>query len=279
MKKDKRTARMDRIYVLINLVLSFLWLLPIYWAFVTSVKTKSENYGGITLFPHNFTVENYRELFAYKDGIAFTWLRNSVQICLITMLAVGVVSVLAGYAFSKLDLPFKGFWLGLVLFTIMVPVQALMVPLYNTISDLKLLGTLIGMVLIYVTFQSPFCVYMMKRSFDAIPNELREAALVDGASNFQIFRKIYVPLAMPGVITVLVYAAYNTWNDYTIALTFGGSTMKTFNIGLVDMLSNDTALDWGTLTSGSIVGMLPILILFLFLQKYFVQGMMSGAVK
>lgn len=279
MKKDRKTARTDRIFILINLVLGLLWLLPVYWAFATSVKTKSEIYSGITLIPRPFTMENYQSLFAYKDGIAFSWLQHSIQVCLITMIVVTAISVLAGYAFSKLELPLKGLWLGLVLFTIMVPVQALMVPLYNTMSDLKLLGTAGGMVLIYATFQTPFCVYMMKRSFDMVPDALREAALVDGASNFQIFRKIYVPLAMPGAVTVLVYAAYNTWNDYVIALTFGGSSMKTFNIGLVDMLSNDVTLDWGTLTSGSIVGMLPILILFLFLQKYFVQGMMSGAVK
>lgn len=78
---------------------------------------------------------------------------------------------------------------------------------------------------------------------------------------------------------MIVYAAYNTWNDYTIGLTFGGSSMKTFNVGLVDMLSADTTVNWGTLTSGAIVGMLPILILFLLLQKHFVKGMMSGAVK
>lgn len=279
MKKDKRTARTDRIFLLLNLILGIIWLLPIYWAFVTSVKTENEIYGGITLFPKLFTAENYEALFAYKDGIAFTWLKNSFQICVITMLLVTVISVLAGFAFAKLDLICSKLVMGLILFTIMVPVQALMVPLYNTMSDLKLLGTVWGMVLIYITFQTPFCVYMMKRSFDMVPNELKEAALVDGASSLQIFRKIYVPLAMPGAITVLVYSAYNTWNDYVIALTFGGSTMKTFNIGLVDMLSNDVTLDWGTLTSGSIVGMLPILILFLFLQKYFVQGMMSGAVK
>lgn len=167
----------------------------------------------------------------------------------------------------------------MTLFTIMVPVQALMVPLYNQLSALHLLGTQAGMVLIYATFQTPFCVYMMKNAFDAVPVALQEAATIDGASNLAIFRSIYLPLALPGTVTVLVYSAYNTWNDYVVGLTFGGSTMKTFNVGLVDMLSNAETIEWGTLTSGSIVGMLPILILFLFLQKYFVKGMMSGAVK
>ena len=279
MKKDRKTARTDRIFFGLNLLLGLVWLAPIYWAFVTSVKTENEIYSGITLFPKVFTWENYEALFAYKDGIAFEWLKNSAIICILTVVLVTLISVLAGFAFSKLDVPGGKLFQALVLFTMMVPGTALMVPLYNTMSDFGLLGTVWAMVLIYVTFQTPFCASMMKRSFDMVPNELKEAAVVDGANSLQIFQKIYVPLALPGAVTVLVYSAYSTWNDYTMVLTFGGSKMKTFNVGLVDMLSSASTLDWGTLTSGSIVGMLPILILFLFLQKYFVAGMMSGAVK
>ena len=275
----RRKKRQMTWIILINCVLGILWLLPFYLAFVTSVKTDDEIYGGITLFPKVFTSINYTALFQYKDGIFFEYLRNSILIALVTVVIVAVISILAGFAFSKLKMIGSKLWMTMILFTIMVPVQALMVPLYNTLSSLGLLGTLTGMVLIYATFQTPFCVYMMKSSFDAVPFALQEAAIIDGASSFDVFRKIYVPLALPGAITVIVYSAYNTWNDYVIGLTFGGSTMKTFNVGLVDMLSNDMTIKWGTLTSGSIVGMLPILILFLFLQKHFVKGMMSGAVK
>ena len=147
-------------------------------------------------------------------------------------------------------------------------------------SQLKLLNSLLCMVLIYTTYQTPFCVYMMKNSFDMIPSALQEAAYLDGASNFGIFRRIYLPLAMPGVVTTIVYTAYTTWNDYLIALTFGGTRWKTFNVGIADLaLGADNILDWGSMTAGSIVSLLPIMILFLCLQKYFVKGMMSGAVK
>ncbi|MBQ9196161.1 MAG: carbohydrate ABC transporter permease [Clostridia bacterium] len=280
MKRVKRTGEKNGLFILLNVILSVIWLLPIYWAFVTSVKTNREIYSGITLFPRNFTAANYHTLFSYKDGLVLEWLRNSFFVCVITMLAVTAIAVLAGFAFSKLELPCKFLWLSMISFTLMVPVTALLVPLYNTMSQIGLLGTLWSSILIYITFQTPFCTLMMKRSFDMVPKELREAALVDGASSFQIFRRIYVPLALPGTITVLVYSAYHTWNDYTVALTFGGGSLKTFNIGLVDLLTASTdMMDWGMLTSGSVVGMLPILVLFLFLQKYFVKGMMSGAVK
>ncbi len=268
-----------KIMIVLNILLGMIWLMPIYWAVVTSIKTQKELYGGISLIPRVATSENYVSLFRYKDGIFFFYLKNSFQICILTMAVVTIVSVLAGFAFSKLKIWGAKIWMSMILFTIMVPAQALMVPLYNTLSDLNLLGTVWGMVLIYVTFQTPFCVLMMKSSFDMVPNALREAALMDGAGSLAIFWNIYCPLTIPGAITVIVYAAYNTWNDYTISLTFGGSSMKTFNVGLVDMLSADTTVNWGTLTSGAIVGMLPILILFLLFQKHFVKGMMSGAVK
>ena len=268
-----------RLAIVLNCVMGILWLLPIYWSFVTSTKTQKEIYGGITLYPHRFTWENYVDLFSYRSGVAYGYLWNSIRLCLLTILIVSTVSVLAGYAFSRLELIGKKLWLTLVLLAMMVPVQALMVPLHNTLASTGLLGTVWGMVAVYVTFQTPFCVYMMKSTFDSVPMELQEAALVDGAGSFTIFRKIYLPLTIPGMITIVVYSAYTTWNDYTISLTFGGNTMKTFNVGLVDMLSNDSAVNWGMLTSGSIVGIIPIVILFLFLQKYFVKGMMSGAVK
>ncbi|TAH71573.1 MAG: carbohydrate ABC transporter permease [Anaerolineaceae bacterium] len=273
MKKNSRWI------ICLNIIMGTIWLLPLYWSFVTSTKTDQEIYGGITLFPQKFTWANYIELFQRKDGIFFEYLKNSITLTLVTVLVVATVSVLAGFAFSKLEIMGSKLWLGLILFTIMVPVQALMVPLHNTLSSLGLLGTLAGMILIYVTFQTPFCVYMMKSSFDMVPNALREAATLDGAGPMAIFKHIYLPLAMPGAITVMVYSAYNTWNDYVIALTFGGNTMKTFNVGLVDLITNDFSISWGVLTSGSIVGLIPITIFFLIFQKYFVKGLMSGAIK
>ena len=273
--KYKKNTR----FFILALILSILWILPLYWALATSLKTDTEIYGGITLIPHSPTLENYRALLEYKDGVFLTYIRNSVELCLIVVICVCIVSVLAGFAMSKLELYGKKIWTVMLLLTMMIPITSIMVPLYQTMSNLHLLGTIWGMVALFVTFQTPFCVFMMKNSFDMIPNELLDAARVDGANSFDLFKSIFLPLALPGVITVAVYSAYSTWNDYVTGLTFGGNTMKTYNVGLVNMLSSDRAVGWGTLTSGAIVGMLPILILFLFLQKYFIAGMMSGSVK
>lgn len=263
-----------------NILLALVFLLPMYWTFISSVKGKGEIYASPpTLFPHTFTWDNYAKLFTAQGGAYLDCFFHSVVIDLSTVLLVAVICVLAGFAFSKLELIGKRLWMTLILFTIMVPFQALMVPLYNTMSGLKLLNSLPCMVLIYATYQSPFCVYMMKNTFDMVPDALKEAAYIDGAGSLTIFFKVYLPLAMPGVVTTIVYTAYTTWNDYLIALTFGGTAWKTFNVAIADLANMSDVLDWGMMTSGSIVSLLPIMALFLGLQKYFIKGMMSGAVK
>ena len=280
-KSRTRSVRGRTGVIVTSIFVALIFLLPLYWTLISSLKGKAEMYvTPPTLFPHAATWGNYITLFTTLDGALVRNLLNSVIVDTCTIAAVAVISVLAGFAFSKLQVFGKKLWMTLILFTIMVPFQALMVPLHNIMSQLKLLNSLLCMVLIYTTYQTPFCVYMMKNSFDMIPNALQEAAYLDGASSFDIFRRVYLPLAMPGMVTTIVYTAYTTWNDYLIALTFGGMKWKTFNVGIADLvLGADNIMDWGSMTAGSIVSLLPIMILFLCLQKYFVKGMMSGAVK
>lgn len=278
MKRKKKQVR--NLIVLANVILALVYLLPLYWNFITSIKEKNEIYTvPPTLIPQSFTWSNYVKIFTEKGGAYLGYFLNSVQIDLLTVLLVCVISVIAGYGFSKLEIYGKRIFMGLILATIMVPFQALMIPLYTMMSDLHLLNTKACMIIIYVTFQSPFCIYMMKSAFDMIPKELREAALIDGAGDFTCFTRVYMPLVIPSAVTCAVYAAYNTWNDYLIALVFAGSSTKTFNVGLVGMAIGEYGTDWGLLTAGSFIGLIPIMLLFLILQKYFVKGMMSGAIK
>ena len=136
------------------------------------------------------------------------------------------------------------------------------------------------MVLIYATFQSPFAVYMMKNAFDMIPNELREAAKIDGASEWKIFLKVMLPTTWSSIATIFIYSAYTTWNDYLIAVVFANNdAIKTFNVGLTNMAIGQYGTEWGLLTAGSFIGLFPIMVLFVFMQKYFVKGMLGGAIK
>lgn len=265
----------------INAVLSIVFLLPLYWTLVTSLKGRTEIYGKPpTLFPKEITFENYLKIFFLDDGLYRGYFANTCVITVTTIIVIVSISVLAGYALSKLELKGKNIMLLCIMAAIMIPFQALMNPLYQTMAKLKLLNTVTSMVLIYATFHSPFCIYMMKNAFDMIPNSLLESAQLDGAGVFKIFWKICLPFTGPSVATIAVYAAYTTWNDYLIALVFGNSsTIKTFNVGLTNLAIGQYGTDWGLLTSSSILGLIPILIMFAFLQKYFIKGMLSGAIK
>ena len=265
----------------INALLAILFFLPLYWTIATSLKGKTEIYQTPpSLFPSSPTLENYIKIFTLDNGLYLGYLVNSFVITAVTILAVVLVSVLAGYGFSKLQLKGKKLLMACILAAIMIPFQALLNPLYSIMSRLHLLNTIPSMVLIYTTFQSPFCIYMMKNSFDMIPDSLLESARLDGAGAFSVFGRICLPLTWSSVATIAVYSAYTTWNDYLIALVFANSnSIKTFNVGLTNLAIGQYGTDWGLLTSSSIIGLTPILILFIFLQKYFIKGMLSGALK
>ena len=265
----------------INSILAIIFFLPLYWTIVTSLKGRTEIYATPpSLFPQHPTFENYIKIFTLDDGLYLGYLINSLVITAITILVVVIISVLAGYGFSKLKLAGSKFFMICILAAIMITFQALLNPLYSIMSKLHLLNTIPSMVLIYATFQSPFCIYMMKNAFDMVPDSLLESAKLDGAGSFAIFSKICLPLTWSSMATIAVYSAYTTWNDYLIALVFANSnSIKTFNVGLTNLAIGQYGTDWGLLTSSSIIGLLPILILFVFLQKYFIKGMLSGALK
>lgn len=265
----------------VNTILSILFMLPLYWAAVTSLKGKGEIYRvPPTLIPYMSTLENYKKIFTLENGVYLTYFMNSIWITICSILCTSIVSVAAGYGLSKLDLKGGKIMLACILGAIMIPFQTLLTPLYTIMANLGLLNTKLSLVLIYTTFHTPFCIYMMKNAFDAIPNGLLESAKLDGAGNFWIFLKICLPLTWSFVATIAVYSAYTTWNDYLIALIFANSSsIKTFNVGLTNLAIGYYGTDWGVLTAGSLVGMLPIMLMFLFLQKYFIKGMMSGALK
>ena len=196
------------------------------------------------------------------------------------MIFVAAISLMAGYAFSKMKIKGKKFLMMLIIAALMIPFQTLMIPLYSIMSGLHLTNTRLAMILIYATFQTPFAVYMMKNAFDMIPNELREAAKIDGAGEGKIFWRVMLPITWSSIATIFIYSAYTTWNDYLIAVVFANNdAIKTFNVGLTNMAIGQYGTEWGLLTAGSLIGLLPIMILFVFMQKYFIKGMLGGAVK
>jgi multiple sugar transport system permease protein len=273
--------RKNKFLYLINLCLAILFLAPLMWTVSTSLKTaKNIVKYPPEWIPHPLTLENFQAIWSVNNGVFGHYFMNSVTLTLLTVFLVVAIGSAAGYGFSKLTIPLKQLFLILILSTLMIPFHTLLIPLFSVMKSLNLLNTHVALVIIYVTFHLPVAIFMMINSFDAVPNSIRESALMDGSSEIQTYLRIMLPLVWPGLATVAIYTAYTTWNDYIVALVFTSSDeMRTLNVGLTNMAIGQYGTDYGLLTSGSFISFIPMILLFAFLQRFFINGLTSGAVK
>jgi arabinogalactan oligomer / maltooligosaccharide transport system permease protein len=229
-------------------------------------------------WPESVSAENFRSLFA--DQPFARWLLNSVVIALATTVVGVALASTAAYAFSRFRFPGRRAGLMSFLVSQMFPGTLMLIPLYIIIVQLLGLGsTYIGLVLIYTVTAIPLCVWMMKGYFDTIPKELEESALIDGASQATIFFRIVLPLAKPAVAVTALFSFMTAWNEFIQAATFmNREEMYTAPVGLRFFVSGFSE-QWGYFAAGSIVAAIPVVLLFLFLQKYLVSGLTAGAVK
>jgi multiple sugar transport system permease protein len=275
---DRRTRlrRLLEIELPILFILMFA-LAPYLWMVLTSVKpNEAISIFPVQYLPERFTLEHYSVLLA-KTSFA-TNLGHSLLIS-IGAVALGLgVSVPAAYAFSRYR--FRGRKAALVLFLVinMVPVVLLIIPLFVLMRSFGLLDTHLGIVLGHATFAIPFSVWMMTSYFNALPIELDEAALVDGATRLQTIRHVVLPLAMPGIVTTGIYIFVNSWNEYLFAMMLSGQSVKTVTVALQSFIGEFT-VQWGLLTAAGTLIAIPVTILFLIIQRRLVGGLTAGAVK
>ena len=263
------------------IIVAVLFLAPMVWSVANSFKPAAAALADpVSLFSSAFSLENYKRL----ENVGAGWhvyAGNSVLIALGTVLLTVLVAVPAGYGFSKFRFPGQTLLFIITLATLMIPFQSILTPLFLILKFLRLQNSLWGLVLIYATFQLPFSIFMMRNAFDAVPKALIEAARIDGASQWTILMRIMVPIALPGVATVALFAFLNSWNEFLAALIFLSDQNKfTLPIMLVNVSSGIFGIiDWGALQAGVTVTMIPCLVLFLLLQRYYVRGLTAGAVK
>jgi multiple sugar transport system permease protein len=191
------------------------------------------------------------------------------------------VGTLGGYGFSRFDFPGKTILFLVILATLMIPFQSILIPLFIVLKNLGLLNTLLGVGLVYVTFQLPFSVFVMRNSFDKVPRELEEAALVDGAGQLKTLRAVMLPIVMPGVVTIGLFAFLTAWNEFFAALILL-TKESSFTLPVLLNASRQGlygTVEWGALQAGVVITMVPCLIFYVLLQRYYVSGLQSGAVK
>ncbi|MCI8939842.1 MAG: carbohydrate ABC transporter permease [Dorea sp.] len=278
--KTRKTGK--AVTVILTIIVCAFALFPFIWMLSTSFKTNSEIYTAAPTFvPKEPTAAGYVNMFTTETS-TFNfkqWAANSVFVAFLTTVFSMVIAVLGGYGISRYRFRGRGALSYIVLTTQVLPGSLLMIPLYIIMGNFNLLDTKTGLMLAYVTFTVPFCTWMMKGFFDSIPISLEEAAKVDGAGTFRCFATVVLPLTVPGLVSTGLFAFINGWNEYLFASSFMQSYGNwTLPVGIASF-KGQYATDWGTLMAGSVLITIPVVILFLGLQKHLVGGMTAGAVK
>ncbi|TYB82683.1 MAG: carbohydrate ABC transporter permease [Kosmotoga sp.] len=272
---------MSKTVLIILIITSFLFLMAFYWTVLTSFKPPQE----VLTYPPGFITTNptliqYEKLFTAANGIFLRYIGNTFMLCGLSIALVLFQSILGGYSLSKLSFKGSNVIFLIILSIIMVPYQSLLIPLYDLLNKMGLLDTIPGLALIYSTFYMPFCLFMMKNYFSSLPIALRESALIDGASELKILLKVHLPLALPAVATAVVYVFLQTWNDFILSLIFTSSSdVRNVQVGIMNFATSRFTQDWGLINAGATFSIIPSILIFLLLQKYYVQGMTSGTTK
>jgi multiple sugar transport system permease protein len=262
-------------------VIAAVFLFPLVWAVLTSLKPAAEaSASPPTWLPSTLSVENYRKLAGFGAGIG-RYLLNSIAVSAMTVAGTALLSTLAGYGFSRFRFRGKNLVFVGILATLMIPFQTIVVPLFVVLREVGLNNSLVGLALVYMTFQLPFGIFMMRNTFDNIPRELEEAALVDGCGVGGALWRVMLPLVVPGLVTVILFAFLAAWNEFFAALILL-SDVEQFTLPIMLLsaqVGNFGTVDWGALQAGVTITTLPVVVLFLILQRYYINGLVSGAVK
>ncbi len=233
--------------------------------------------------PSSVTLDHFRELFSQRSATGeLMFLRgaiNSIVISLATTVVGVALSCTAAYALSRFKFPGRKAGLTSFLVVQMFPSTLLLMPLYVILNGLGLLNSTLGLVLVYSTTAIPFCVWTLKGYFDSLPAELEEAARIDGASQWMIFRKIMLPLSRPAIAVTALFSFMTAWNEFILASTFMTDQSKYTLPVLIQSTVTEFSADWGLFAAGAVITSLPVMVAFYVLQKYLVGGITAGAVK
>lgn len=254
---------------------------PLVFSFLASIKSTTEaSLAPPTYLPHSFSLQNYLKVAGYQAGLA-TYIGNSTLVALMTIAACVALAAPAGYGLARFTPRGKEIAFLILLAPMMIPYQALLTPLYLDFAKLGLVNSRIGLAIVHTILQLPFSVYLMRNAFEAIPREIEEAAMIDGCTASRRLTHIFLPLAVPALVTVALFAFIASWNEFLGALIFMTREASfTMPILLVSVRTGDHgAVNWGALQASVIVSIIPCLVVYLALQRYYISGLLSGAVK
>lgn len=279
MISKKKKTFINVISYFLLFILSFICVFPFYWMVLSAIKPDVEIRSAVpslmTLAP---TMKNFvRVLF---DSGFINYIKNSFFVSLIACLISMIIAVMAGYAFSRY---YKSKLVKISNFAMlvsqMIPGVLLLVPLYMIMRNIGVLESYVSLILAYTTFVIPLCTFMMSSFFDTIPITLEEAAEIDGTNKFQMMTQIILPVSIPSLVSTGLYAFIQAWNEFMFGYIFISTDKYRTLTPAIMLFKGSNIIDWGGLMAASVAAVLPVTFLFLFLQKYFLSGLMSGSVK
>lgn len=258
-------------------LITLICMFPILWGLSTSLKPTDRimEYPP-RLIPQTISFEHYRTL--WNQNIIH-YVMNSVIVSALTIVLCVVVGALAGYTLARFNFRGKSAVLFVIVAAMSVPISSLLVPTFGFIADLGLLNTRVGLVLLYAAYELPMTVWILQAFFMTIPLELERAAMIDGYSRLQTIRRVVVPLSTTGLLAAGLFVLTFTWNDFVVALVITtNNDARTLPIAIYNFLGY-YGREWGPLTAGAMVSIIPIVTIFVIFQKYFLSGMTGGSVK
>jgi multiple sugar transport system permease protein len=262
--------------IAIILVILF-FMLPLFWLFITAFKFGREAFAiPPKWLIFEYTLKNFQEV--WQNSQITLFLTNSIIISAGATLLSLLLGVPAGYAIARSKSRLINSSSYFFLLLLMIPPIAMLIPFYLLMRDLRLLGTYAAVILLDTVFDASFVVWMMRSYFKDVPQEMEEAALVDGASHLQAFFRIALPLSIPGIVASALYCIIFSWNDFLFALMLTSPATKTMPLGILATFSA-VEISWGRMAVMCIFAMIPAMIIALFLNRYFVQGLTMGAAK
>jgi raffinose/stachyose/melibiose transport system permease protein len=268
---------LGELFITIGLIVyAVIILYPLFWMVISSMKSYKEIYNNVWGFPSTWLVENYAT--AWSKGIS-SYFVNSLFVTAITVISVVLIGSMAAFVLARYRTKLIDIALIFIIGGMMMNPEVALIPLFNILSGLELINTHWALIFTYISYRLPLAVLLLRAYFLSIPRELEESAIIDGCSEFGIYRRIYLPMSVPIIITVIVLTSYYAWNEFLFATIFIESNdLKTIPSGLMNF-RDALRTDWGVLLAGMVMSAAPMVLLLIFLQKYLVRGLSEGSVK
>jgi ABC-type glycerol-3-phosphate transport system permease component len=277
MKQSKRSIILKSVCIIVLLGWT---LFPVYWMLSLSVREDRELISSLSLIPRSFTLEHFVSLFERNHfSVA---VMNSLQVTLISLAFSLFFGLACAYILARARFRYKlkGSMLFWVLLVRIIPPIAFALPLYIMMNNLGILSTKIPLILSHILINIPFIIWFMISFFASLPEEIEESAEIDGATEFQLFGRIVLPLVLPGITAVAILSFMTSWNEYLYGVIFVQSPSNfTIPLSLATLNSEQELAQWGSIAAGGIISLIPIAIFVIFAQNFLIQGLSSGAVK